>query len=166
MATYLEPSALSYLQSDAQFSSVQFSSVQGGISALGNAHMRSAPFFNRLPKVAFDTVPTLVWLMTALSLPFRVDHRPIPLCTPLIWGLLEEMRNRWQRLTVVIRKIRFKPRTSGQITWRFSQKFISFRSDAAFLHILVYVPTPNHTACQRFYTSVLPLSQFLWRHFR
>ena len=45
----------------APHSSVQFSSVQGGIYALGKArNVRSTPSLRRLPNVAFETVPMFV----------------------------------------------------------------------------------------------------------
>ena len=40
-------------------SSVQFSSVQDGIYALGKVHMRSIPSFGSFPNVALETVPML-----------------------------------------------------------------------------------------------------------
>jgi len=43
-----------------EFSSVQFSSVQDGIYALGKAHMRSTPSLKSFPNVALETVPMLV----------------------------------------------------------------------------------------------------------
>ena len=41
-------------------SSVQFSSVQDGIYALGKAHMRSTQSLGSFPKVAFETVPMFI----------------------------------------------------------------------------------------------------------
>ena len=41
-------------------SSLQFSSVQGGVYALRKAHMRSTPSRGRFPKVAVETVPMFV----------------------------------------------------------------------------------------------------------
>ena len=43
-----------------QFSSVQFSSVQDGIYALGKAQMRSTPSRRGFPHAAFETVPMFV----------------------------------------------------------------------------------------------------------
>ena len=37
-------------------SSLQFSSLQGGIYALGKVHVRSNPTLRSFPKVAFETV--------------------------------------------------------------------------------------------------------------
>ena len=37
-------------------SKAQFSSVQGGIYALGKAHMRSTPSLGSFPNVAFETL--------------------------------------------------------------------------------------------------------------
>ena len=48
----------------------KFSSVQGGIYALGKAHMRSTPSLRSFPNVAFETVPMIVWLTVALSRPY------------------------------------------------------------------------------------------------
>jgi len=45
--------------------SVQFSSVQDGMCALGKAHMRSTRSLRSFPNVAFETVPMFVWLMMA-----------------------------------------------------------------------------------------------------
>ena len=43
-----------------QVNSVQFSSVQGGIYALGKAHMRSTPSLRCFPNVALEPVPMFV----------------------------------------------------------------------------------------------------------
>ena len=40
--------------------SVQFSSVQDGIYALGKAHIRSTPSLRSFPNVAFEAVPLFV----------------------------------------------------------------------------------------------------------
>ena len=53
--------------------SVQFSSVQDGIYALGKG-MRSAPSLRRVPNVAFKTVPVFVGLTMAFSRPFKEDR--------------------------------------------------------------------------------------------
>ena len=55
-------------------SSVQFNSVQHGIYALGEAHMRSTPSLRSIPNVAIETVPMFVWLTMALSRPFKEDR--------------------------------------------------------------------------------------------
>ena len=55
-------------------STVQFSSVQDGIYALGIAHVRSTPSLNSFPNVAFETVPMLVCLRVALSRPLKDDR--------------------------------------------------------------------------------------------
>ena len=60
------------LGSVSEFSSGQFNS-RLCIYAIGNAHMRSTPSISSLLSVANGTMPTLVWLMITLSLPFRVD---------------------------------------------------------------------------------------------
>ena len=52
-SSYAEPTIL-------LFSSVQFSSVQDGIYALGKAHMRSTPSLGSFPNVALETVSMLV----------------------------------------------------------------------------------------------------------
>ena len=57
-----------------KFSSVQFSSVQDGIYALGIAHMRSTQSLKSFSNVAFETVPMFVWLTLALSRPFKEDR--------------------------------------------------------------------------------------------
>ena len=62
---------------------VHISSVQDGIYALGKFHMRSVPSLTSFPNVALETVPVLVWLMMALSGPFREDHLAILHSTPL-----------------------------------------------------------------------------------
>ena len=65
-------------------STIQFSSVQDGIYALGKAHMHSAPSLGSFLNIAFETVPMLVWLMMALSRPLKEELRwALPLCTPL-----------------------------------------------------------------------------------
>ena len=62
---------------------VQFSSVQDGIYALGNAQMRSTQSLRRFHSIAFETVPMFVWLTMALSRPFKEYRLPLPLSTPL-----------------------------------------------------------------------------------
>ena len=58
-----------------QFSSVQFSSVQGGIYALGKLHMiRSTPSLGSFPNVALETVPMWVRLTMALFRPLEEDR--------------------------------------------------------------------------------------------
>ena len=64
-------------------SSVQFSSVQDGIYALGKVRMRSISSLRSFPKVTFKTVPMFVWLTMALSRPFKEDRLALPLSTPL-----------------------------------------------------------------------------------
>ena len=54
---------------------VQFSSVQDGIYALGKAHIHSLRSF---PNVAFETVPMLILLTVALSRPFKEDRLALP----------------------------------------------------------------------------------------
>ena len=64
--------------------SVQLSSVQDGIYAIGKAHMRSIPSLSEVsPKVAFETVPIFVSLTMALSRPFKEDRLALLLSTPL-----------------------------------------------------------------------------------
>ena len=48
----------------------KFSSVQGGIYALGKAHMRSTQSLRSFPNFAFETVPVFVWLTMALTRPY------------------------------------------------------------------------------------------------
>ena len=60
-----------------------FSSIQGGIYALGKAHMRSTPSRRSFLNVSFETVSTFVWLTMALSRPFKKDRLALPLSTPL-----------------------------------------------------------------------------------
>ena len=68
---------------------VQFSSVQGDICALGKAHnMRSAPFLRNSASVALEIVPMFVWLTMCLSRPFSDDHRLLPFWMPLSWSRL------------------------------------------------------------------------------
>ena len=50
-------------------STVQLSSVQDGIHALGKAHMSSTPSLRSFPNVAFETGPMMVRLTMALSRP-------------------------------------------------------------------------------------------------
>ena len=59
------------------------SSVQGGIYALGKAHIRSTPCLRSFPNVVFQTVPMFVLLAMALSRPFKEDLLALPLSTPL-----------------------------------------------------------------------------------
>ena len=61
----------------------KFSSVQDGNYAFGKAHMRSTPSLRSFPSVAFETVPMFVWLMMALSRPFKEDCLALSLSTPL-----------------------------------------------------------------------------------
>ena len=60
-----------------------FSSVQDGIYALGKTHMRSTPTLTSFPNVAFETVPMLVRLTTALSRPSTKIVLAHPLSKPL-----------------------------------------------------------------------------------
>ena len=64
-------------------SSVQFSSAQDGIYALGKAHMRFTPSLRSFPNVALERVPMLVLLTMALSRPLKEDRWALPLSTPL-----------------------------------------------------------------------------------
>ena len=57
-----------------KYRSVQFSSAQDGIYALGKAHMRSTPSLRNFPNVAFKAVPMFVWLKMSLSRPFKEDR--------------------------------------------------------------------------------------------
>ena len=63
--------------------SVQFSSVEDGIYALGKAHMRSTASLRRFPNVAFETVLMFVWLTMALSCSFKEDRLALPVPMPL-----------------------------------------------------------------------------------
>ena len=63
---------------------VQFSSVQDGIYALRKACIRFTPSLRRFPNIAFKTVPVFVWLMIALSRPFKEDRQVLPLSTPCL----------------------------------------------------------------------------------
>ena len=63
--------------------SVQFSSVQDGIYALGNAHIRSTPSLRSFPNGTFETVPMFIRFTMALSRPFKKDRRTLPLSTSL-----------------------------------------------------------------------------------
>ena len=47
------------------------SSEQDGIYAPGKVHMRSTPSLRSFPNVASEALPTFVWLMMALSRPFK-----------------------------------------------------------------------------------------------
>ena len=53
--------------------SVQFSTVQDGIYALGKAHMRSTPSLRSFPNAAFDTVQWTQRYFAAVSLVHRKD---------------------------------------------------------------------------------------------
>ena len=64
-------------------SSVNFSSVQNGIYALGKAHMHSIPSLRSFPNVAFETVPMFFGLTMVLSRPFKEDHLVLLLSTSL-----------------------------------------------------------------------------------
>ena len=63
--------------------SSRFNSVQDGVYALGNAHMRFTSSFRRFPNIAFDTVPMDLWLTMALSRPFKEDRLAHPLSMSL-----------------------------------------------------------------------------------
>ena len=73
-----------------QFGSVRFGSVQGGIYALGKAHVRSTPSLRSSPNIAFETIPMFVSLTMAFSRPFKEDRLALPLSTPLSsrWDVL------------------------------------------------------------------------------
>ena len=58
-------------------------SGQDGIVPLGEAHTRSAPSLNSLPKVALETVPIFAWLNTDHCRPGRVECRRLPFSTLL-----------------------------------------------------------------------------------
>ena len=45
------------------------------------AHMRSTPSLRGFPNVAFETLPTFVWLTMALARPFKEDCPALPLST-------------------------------------------------------------------------------------
>ena len=45
--------------------------------------MRSTPSLRSFPGVAFEMVPVFVWLLMALSCPFKEDHQALPLFTLL-----------------------------------------------------------------------------------
>ena len=68
--------------SSGESSSIQLSSFQINIYALGKAHMRSAPSLRSFPNVAFETAPMFVWLTMALSRPIKEDRLALPLSTP------------------------------------------------------------------------------------
>ena len=61
----------------------QFSSIQDGIYVLKKAHMRSALSLRSFPNNAFEMVLIFVWLMTALSHPFKEDRPVLPYSKPL-----------------------------------------------------------------------------------
>ena len=63
---YCQQSLCVYLQTQLMFwHSVEFSSAQDGIYALGKANYY-APSLRSFPKAAFKTVPVFVWLTMAL----------------------------------------------------------------------------------------------------
>ena len=62
---------------------IQFSSVQDGICALGKTYVHSTPSLRSFPIVAFEIVSVFVWLTIALSHPFEEDHLALPLSMPL-----------------------------------------------------------------------------------
>ena len=64
-------------------SSVHFSSVQDGICTLRKAHICSTPSLRSFPNVGFETVPMFIWVMTALSCPFKENCLALPLSTLL-----------------------------------------------------------------------------------
>ena len=66
--------------------SVQFSSVQDGICALGRAHVCFTPYLRCFASVAFETVLMFVWLLMAHSCPLKEDYLVLPLSTPLCSG--------------------------------------------------------------------------------
>ena len=59
------------------YMSVKFSSVQGGIYALGKAHIRSASSLRIVPNIAFETVPVFMWLTMALYMSEYVIIRAV-----------------------------------------------------------------------------------------
>jgi len=65
--------------------SIQFSSVQDGIYALGKDHMRPTPSLRSFPSVALETVPMFESLTHhgPLCRPFKEDRLELPLSTPL-----------------------------------------------------------------------------------
>ena len=67
----------------ARFASVQFSSVQDGVYALGKAHMHLPLVSQKFPIVAFETVPVFIWLTLALSCSFMEDCQALSLSLSL-----------------------------------------------------------------------------------
>ena len=59
------------------------SSVEDGAYADGKAHTRYTPSLGGFLSVVYETVPVLVWLMMALSRPFKEGRQPLPLSIPL-----------------------------------------------------------------------------------
>ena len=53
---------------------VQFSSVQDGIYALGKAHMHSTPSLKSFPNDVFETILVLALLTMALFRPLKDDR--------------------------------------------------------------------------------------------
>ena len=63
--------------------SLQFSSVQDGICALGRAHVCFTPYLRHFASVAFETVLMFIWLLMAHSRPLKEDCLVLPLSMPL-----------------------------------------------------------------------------------
>ena len=59
------------------------SSVQDGIYAFRKAHMHSTLSLGSFVNVTFEMIPVFIWLMMALSRPFKEGHLVFPLSTPL-----------------------------------------------------------------------------------
>ena len=57
-------------------------SVQDGIYLLRNAHVHSTLSVQSVPNIAYETVPMFIWLIMALSCPFKEDQA-LPLPMPL-----------------------------------------------------------------------------------
>ena len=57
------------------FGSIQISSVQDAVYALGKAGMRSIPSLKRFPSLSFKTSPMHIWLAMVFSRPFMDDRR-------------------------------------------------------------------------------------------
>ena len=78
---------------------VQFSSVQGGIYALGKAHMRSTPSRRSFSIIGFETVPVFVWLTMALPRPFKEDRLALPLSSVVtyVWLRAHPWSSHWDQ---------------------------------------------------------------------
>ena len=71
-----------YSSSGTEFSSVQFKMI----AVCSEKPRYATPSLRSFPNITFGTVPVFVWLMMALSRPFKEDCLALPLSMPLSSG--------------------------------------------------------------------------------